>query len=361
MLSSFVDHGYVVHAAGPDMSDSTKAQLEQLGCHPEEIHLARTGLNPLKDLVSCWKLYRRLRNLRPEIVFSYTIKPVIYGTLAAWLARVPKRIALITGLGVSFNFRARGLKGLALKLARVLFKTAVRRAHVVIFQNPDDLQLFRDQGFIREQSVGIVNGSGVNLNQFKHEPIPNNPVFLVVARLIVEKGIRDYVAASKLVKEAVPNARFMLAGRLESGPSAISEAELEDWISSGTIEYLGSLDDIRPAFREASVFVLPSYYREGTPRTILEAMAMGRPVITCNTPGCREPIEHEDNGLLVAAQSPRQLADAMIRLGCDATLRDRMGERGRRVAEDRYDVHKVNASIVNLIGLSSVTGESIPR
>ncbi len=352
MLSSFVETGCEVHAVGPEMPLDTKQQLEEMDCVPEEIQLQRTGLNPLSDITTLYRLCRMFRRTKPDIFLGYTIKPVVYGTLAAWLARVPKRVALVTGLGISFNFDDRGLKGLAMRVARGLYKTAIRKSHLVLFQNPDDLQRFRDLGFIKNQEVGIVNGSGVDISRFSPQPLPEKPVYLLVARLLEEKGVRDFVEAAAIVKEELPESRFLIAGFLDKGPSAITEAELNSWIESGTIEFLGMLKDIRPAFEQSNVFVLPSYYGEGTPRTILEAMAMQRPVITCDTTGCREPIEDGESGILVSPKSPRELATAMIRLGGESQLRVRMAKRGREIAEERYDVHKVNASINEYLGLS---------
>ena len=352
LLKSLRKSGCEVHGGGPEMSDATAEQLAEMGCVPHEITLARTGLSPVKDLLSLWRLYWLIRNLKPDIVLSYTVKPVIYGTLAAWLAGVPKRVALMTGLGFSFVGKEAGISGLIMKTARGLLKTALRKAHLVLCQNPDDLQLLKEMAFIKNQETGVVNGSGVDVAHYQPSPIPQKPVYLMIARLVSEKGIREYIEATEIVRKELPESRFLFAGTMESGPSAVSEEELNGWIESGKIEFLGGLDDVRPAFDQCSVYVLPSY-REGTPRTVLEALSMQRPVITTDSPGCREPVIDGENGLLVPIKSVQPLAEAMIQLGKDAKLREEMGKRGRAIAEERYDVHKVNKSILEFLEIGT--------
>jgi len=222
----------------------------------------------------------------------------------------------------------------------------------MLFQNPDDESEFRSRGLVGPNTPTlVVNGSGVDITHYSPTPTSSDPIFLMIARLVAEKGVREYAEAARLVRRSHPEARFHLAGWIDSTPDAIDESLLNSWISEGTIEYLGALDDVRPALSRCRVYVLPSY-REGTPRTVLEAMSMGRPIITTNAPGCRETVEHEVNGLLVRPRDSENLAQAMIRLIESSSLAEDMAQESRRIAVEKYDVHKVNAVILNCMGLS---------
>jgi glycosyltransferase involved in cell wall biosynthesis len=197
----------------------------------------------------------------------------------------------------------------------------------------------------------VVAGSGVNTADFAQTPLPEAPVFLLMARLIPEKGIREYVAAARTVRRSTPDARFLLAGWVESRHGAISMAELESWREEGVVEYLGVLDDVRAAIARAAVYVLPSYYREGVPRSILEAMSMGRPIITTNLPGCRETVRSDENGILVEPRDAASLASAMLRLASNSAARASMGEASRRLAEGRFATEHVNAAMLQCMEL----------
>jgi glycosyltransferase involved in cell wall biosynthesis len=347
--------GHTVHVAAPGISAQldVKEALAGMGVVVHEIPLVRTGTNPLADLRLVWRFVRLMRKHRFDVFLGYTVKPVIYGGLAAWLACVPHRFSLITGLGFAFTEAKRGV------VARVvtwLYALAMARTHKVFFQNPDDEQLFRSQGIL---SAGVpsvvVNGSGVDIAAFAQQPLPGGaPVFLLMARLIGDKGVREYAAAAARIRQCNPEVRFLLAGRIDSNPEAIKQHELDGWIAAGDLEYLGHVADVRPLIAQATVYVLPSYYREGTPRTVLEAMAMGRPVITTNAPGCRETVVDGENGYLVPVRSVDALVQAMQRFVNDPSLAVRMAARSRRMAEEKYDVHKVNAVMLLEMGLVAV-------
>jgi glycosyltransferase involved in cell wall biosynthesis len=341
--------GVCVHVAAPGLPPGcpTRLQLQAMGVLVHEVPMARTGTNPLADLRTTWALLRLMRRIQPEKVLSYTIKPVIYGTLAAWLARVPQRFALITGLG--YTFQGEGQRSKLQALVQCLYKLALARANLVFFQNPDDLALFRQRGLLQPVSkVCVVNGSGVDLNRFEYCPLSdisagaNFPSFLCIGRLLGDKGIREYAQAAKIVRQHHPSVRFVLVGSLDSNPNSISQAELDAWVAEGCIEYVGMLADVRPAIEACGVYVLPSY-REGTPRTVLEAMATGRAVITTDAPGCRETVVNGYNGLLVPVKSVDELVEAMEQFIRNPALAHEMGQRGRKLAEDKYDVHKINA------------------
>ena len=355
LISDLSHAGCEVHVAAPGL-DSQLEIGSKLGLGQDRLHdisMARAGTNPLTDLQTLASLYRLMRRLQPDAVLPYTIKPVVYGTLAAWLARVPTRFALITGMGYAFT----GERGLLTILIRHLYRIALGRTNKVFLQNPDDEQLLRRLGLLPASVPSVVvNGSGVDLATFGEEPLPPALIFLMIARLLGDKGVREYAEAACRIREEHPGAVFRLAGWIDANPDAIRPAELEAWIAEGTIDFLGKLDDVRPAIAASAVYVLPSY-REGTPRTVLEAMAMGRPIITTDAPGCRETVIDGDNGFLVPVQSVDALVEAMLKFIKDPTLPPRMGRRSRQIAEDKYDVHKVNAVMLREMGITRAATE----
>lgn len=352
LIDALLAQGLTVHVAAPDMpaGSALRGQLESRGVRVHDLPLRRTGANPLADLALLYHLWRLMRRVRPQIVLGYTIKPVIYGALAAWLARVPQRYALITGLGYAFQGEARwnGLR----ELARRLYALALRRVHKVFFQNPDDQALFRTRGILGVGTPSVVvNGSGVDLAHYAATPLPPGPpCFLLIARLLDAKGVRLYAQAAEQVRARCPPARFRLVGWIDANPDAITPSELDRWIAQGTVEFLGRLEDVRPAIADCQVYVLPSY-SEGTPRTVLEAMAMGRAIITTDAPGCRETVVDGDNGLLIPVKSVSALVEAMERLIAEPELAERMGRRSRQIAEEKYDVRKVNAVMLREMGI----------
>lgn len=352
LIAALQAQGLQVHVAAPGLApgSAARAQLQAQGLTVHDIPLHRTGQNPLADLRSLWALWRLMRRVRPAYVLGYTIKPVIYGSLAAWLAGVPRRFALVTGLG--YAFQDAGGRGGLRALVQRLYALALARAQVVFFQNPDNQQLFVQRGLLAPGVASVVvNGSGVEVDRFSVQPLPaGGPHFLLIARLLGDKGVREYATAARRVRARHPQARFALVGWIDENPDAIASAELDAWVADGTLDYLGRLADVRPAIAACSVYVLPSYH-EGTPRTVLEAMAMGRAVITTDAPGCRETVVDGDNGFLVPVKAVDALADAMLRFVQDPGLAARMGARSRAVAEDRYDVHKVNAVMLRAMGL----------
>lgn len=353
LISALKAKGLQVHVAAPDvpLGAEVRTKLEMQGLVVHSIPLRRTGMNPLADLMTLLSLLRLMRSIRPVYVMGYTIKPVIYGSMAAWLARVPKRFALITGLG--YAFQGESQRGALRSLVQRLYALALGRAHKVFFQNPDDEALFRKAGILAPWIPScVVNGSGVDLAQYAVAPLPKYPVhFLLIARLLGDKGVREYAEAAGRVRGRHPEVLCSLAGWIDSNPDAIAKAELDTWVAVGALEYLGRLSDVRPAIGASSVYVLPSY-REGTPRTVLEAMAMGRAVITTDAPGCRETVVDGDNGFLVPVKSVEALERAMQCFIDDPALAQRMGQRSRQMAENKYDVHKVNAVMLREMGIS---------
>ncbi|MBY8977219.1 glycosyltransferase family 4 protein [Rhodobacteraceae bacterium NNCM2] len=354
LLAALAERGVEVHAAAPDFDHDreTAERLQAMGVTCHQVAFERTGTNPLGDLAGLVSLIRLMRRLRPESTLGYTIKPVIYGTLAAWIAGVPRRFALITGLGYAFTGDATGRRARVQRLARFLYRRALRRATKVFFQNPDDASLFRELGLLsRETPVVIVNGSGVDLDDFAVAPIPDGTTrFLLIARLLGDKGIREYAAAAEALRAKHPQIECHIVGGTDTNPDAIALSEIEHWQQGGTLIWHGELADVRPVITNAHVYVLPSY-REGTPRTVLEAMAMGRPIITTDAPGCRETVRQGENGFMVPVGDAEALASAMTCFVEDPDLIERMGHRSREIAAEKYDVHKVNAVMLDEMGI----------
>lgn len=354
LLEAMAAQDLELDVAAPNLQESspTKIALEALGVGVHEVSITRAGINPLKDLKSLWALWRLMLMLKPDVVLAYTIKPVIYGTFAGWLAGVPRRFALITGLGYAFTGKATGLRAWINGAARILYKQALARVDKVFFQNPDDEALFRDLRLLPARSPSVVvNGSGVDVSKYSVIALPQSGIhFLLIARLLGDKGVREYAMAAERIKTNYPSVQFSLVGWIDQTPDAIAQHELDSWIKSGALEYFGRMEDVRPAIAACSVYVLPSY-REGTPRTVLEAMAMGRPIITTDAPGCRETVIDGDNGFLVPVKSVGSLVEAMERFIKEPDLVASMGKRSREIAEEKYDVHKVNAVMIREMGL----------
>jgi len=349
LIEALCARGHVVEVAAPGLSSDAKTceWLSARNITGHDIPMARAGQNPISDLRTFWSLWRLFRRRRPGAVLCYTIKPVIWGLLAARLALVPRRFALITGLGFAFTNRGTGRSRYLQRLAETLYRLALRGADLVMFQNPDDQREFADRRILKHDARScIVNGSGVNTAAFAPTPLPDGPVrFLLIARLLGDKGIREFAEAARLLKHQGAEAEFHLVGARDPNPSAISEGDLAGWTSSGVLHWSGQMPDVRPAIAASHVYVLPSY-REGTPRTVLEAMSMGRAIITTNAPGCRETVLKGENGVLVPVRDAKALADAMRRFVRNPALAAQMGARSRDIAEAKYDVRKVNAAMI---------------
>jgi glycosyltransferase involved in cell wall biosynthesis len=351
MIAELIARGHRVVAMAPSIDPEVAKGLRTLGAEPVEIQIANSTLNPLSLLASLRLLVRVFKEIRPDTVIPYTIKPVTIGGLAASRAGVPNIVPLITGLGYPFS-NGTGLKRKLSRLgATVLYRLSLARSSTVIFQNKDDRDDLAAEGILPagKRSV-VVNGSGVDLAEFTPKPIPAKPSFLMIARLIGDKGVLEYGAAVATLKKKYPHARFALAGWFDPSPDGISKEELDTMVAGG-VDYLGKLDDVRPALADAGVFVLPSRYREGTPRSSLEAMAMGRPVITCDAPGCRETVEQGENGFLVRPGDVADLTAAMERFIANPALIASMGPKSRALAERKFDVHTVNRAIIEAAGL----------
>ena len=354
LLDCLRDRGHKVLAAAPE-DENAAAVRKELGEKGIELHtvpMARGGMNPLADMATLRALQQLMREYRPTAVIAYTAKPVIYAGMAARSVGGIRFFPMITGLGYAFTEGAGLRRRVLQRVVRGLYQRGLAGADTVIFQNPDDQALFQELGLVPSGASSVrVYGSGVDTERFPRQSMPDAPVFLMLARLLGDKGVREYAEAARRVRAEFPQARFLLAGPMDPNPAAINNDELERWLGEGAIEYLGALDDVQAALRDCRFYVLPSY-REGTPRSVLEAMATGRPVITTDAPGCRETVEHGLNGLLVKPRDAGSLADAMwemLRMPDEAVAR--MADESVRLVQERFDVRRVNESILAATGL----------
>lgn len=351
LIHTWHKKGHTVIAAAPYITPMIRAQLNGLGAFACNCPLSRTGKKPLNDLASIGKLLNIFKKYKPDYYLGYTIKPNIYGSLAARMADIPSIFSMVTGSGRVFG-TDNSQSSIFQRLLLMLYKLAIFQNSGVFFQNPEDEQLFRNRGILGPNTkTTIINGSGVNTNYFSQRPIPSDISFLMAARLIEEKGIRYYYRAAKIIKKKFPQIRFLLAGWIDGSESAIKKTELNEWEEDGSIDYLGHLDDIRPALERASVFVLPTYYREGVPRSILEAMATGRPIITTDIPGCRSTVIHRKNGILIRPQNDDDLVQAIRVFIDNPNLISQMGIESRKRAIEQFDVHRINQEICDFMGL----------
>lgn len=351
LIVEMIERGHQVVAAAPLIDEQTAASLRELGAAPRQIPLSNVSLNPFALLRSIRAMRALIRDEQPDVLLGYTIKPIIVGTLAGRVEHVPTIVSLITGAGYAFTGGPE-LKRLVSRMAATpLYRMALRRSDVIIFQNPDDERLFRDRKMVApDRETHVVNGSGVDLDYFPAVPVPQRTSFLMIARLLKDKGIREFAAAAMRLKAARSDIAVTLVGPFDPSPDSLTEGELDELIRCG-IDYKGPVADVRPAIADCSVYVLPSY-REGTPRSVLEAMAMGRPIITTDAPGCRETVRDGENGFLVGPRDANSLFRAMMKFVDRPDLARSMGERSRRLAEEKYDVREVNANLLRLARLS---------
>lgn len=348
LIKEMINKGHTVIATGPnqDFIDDVLA----LGVKFIEVPLTKDNTNVIGDI----EYYRRLKkvifNETPDVVFSYTIKPVVYGSLAARRMGVKNIYPMVTGLGRVYS--SKGMKASVLKLLiGILYKTAFKGCRRVIFQNSDDLMKFVNLNYVPETKVVRVNGSGVNMKKFYITDFPNQNTFLMIARVIREKGVIDFAEAARIVKVKYPNTRFILVGGYDKSIGAIKPEDLDPYIIDGTIEFPGEVKDVAPYIRESSVFVLPSYYREGLPRTILESMAMGRPIITTDWPGCRDAVENGVNGYLVKPKDYVGLSEIIMKMIENPSKIQEMGQRSLQLCSEKYDVNLVNERMLSIMGL----------
>lgn len=347
LIRELVALGHEVVAVAPEPCEPWLSRLQDCGARYIEAPLQRTGLNPLADLRLLLWLWRMFWRERPDCLLAFQAKAVIYGTLAAWLAGIKRRCAMIEGLGQAFSERpGPGAKRrLIAGLLPLLYRLSLRRAHLVFFLNPDDLDEFRVRDIVSDrQKLVQIPGIGVDLTYYAAQPLPPPPLkFLMVARLLVDKGVRDYVGAASLVKARFPDVSFSLLGPYDPSPAGVTKEEVESWQD---VTYLGETADVRPVLASHHVFVLPTFYREGLPRSSLEALATGRAIVTTDMPGARATVVDDVNGFLVHPRDVAALAAALCRLCEQPALILSFGQASRRLAEERFEVGQINQIII---------------
>lgn len=351
LISRLCRMGHEVTGLAGEDNDEVRRWLAKRGAGFASYPMQRQQTNPLWDLRTCFALYRWLRQEKPDLVLAYTAKPVIWGGTAARLAGIEQFHALITGLGNQFNSETTRQRLMA-SLMKPLYRLALGPARTVIFQNRDDQQRLVGLGLVRPGQARRVNGSGVNLAFFTPSDLPDGPpVFLTIARLIGAKGLREYAAAARHIRKEFPGVRFQLVGPFEKGSDALSEAEVRQWDAEGTLEYLGTVADAREVMARCHVYVLASYYGEGLPRTILEAMAVGRPVLTTDNVGCRDAVSPGVTGQQVQPRSVAALVEGLRWFLCNQDQWSRMGQQGRARVESEFDVERVNDAMLQILDL----------
>jgi len=347
LIREMVALGNEVIVTGPNKDNLEK--IEALGVRFVEIPIDKNSTNPVDDLKYQKRLLRLFKKERPDLVFGYTSKPVVYGSFAAKLAGVPHIASMITGAGYTFTSHQKKARAIKSVLS-VLYKIAFHCSDVVIFQNKDDLNEFVNLKLVKKEKCRLANGSGVNTEKFRKLPFPQDVTFFMLSRVMYSKGIREYLEAASIVKKARPQAKFMLLGACENIQDSISYDEIKKYVDSGILEYFGETEDVLPYYGKCSVYVLPSY-REGVPRTVLEAMSTARPIITTDAPGCRETVIDGKTGFLVPTEDSKALAEKMIWFVDNSDKIEPMGLASREYCLERFEVSKVNESMLEYLNI----------
>ena len=348
LIQDFKKKGHEVIASSSALDSNSLIHVNKLDIKYESIYLKRHGLNLIGDTRTLVNLLSLLKKQKPNLVLAHGIKLVIWGGISSRIKKT-SFFALITGLGFAFQGKSFRRK-LLTKFVSFLYKVALKNSKAVIFQNNDNRNLFIEKGIVPKSKTHLVNGSGVDIKKYSLSELPNSSIsFLLVARLLGEKGLREYASAAKVVKAQFPNVEFDIVGAEDESLDAISIDEVRSW--SKYVNYNGSTDDVRPYIKKCHVYVLPSYH-EGLPRSTLEAMSMGRPIITTNASGCKETVEEGKNGFMVPVGSSKELAKKMIWFIKNEEKIKSMGKWSRMMVENRFDVRSVNQEMMKILGVN---------
>ena len=343
MMKSFLASGCEVVAFGDEPVEVWGEKIAEKNIKYRQIKVERNSTNFLKDIKTFISIIKALKEEKPDKIFCYQAKTVVYGSIAARMVGIKNVYSLIAGLGSVFL--GGGLKSrLVCAILSLEYKVAFKCCKKVFFQNHDDSSAFINRKIVSEDKIVYINGSGVNTEEFVPSEIPEVPAFLYIGRLIKDKGIVEYLEACRKVKDECPHIRCMLVGPFDTNPSALKPEELQTYIDDGIIEYFGQQSNVKDYIKQCWVYVLPSYH-EGTPKTVLESMACGRAIITTDAPGCRETVEDGVNGYLVPVKDVNSLAEKMKVLIQDKELVRKMGTISRDIAVDKFDVNIVNGKI----------------
>lgn len=355
LIRMLLKNGHQVYAFTSEYMAEDLKKIEKLGATPITYTLNRGGLNPLADIIATYNLSKKIKTISPDLVFSYFSKPVIFGTFAAKLAKVPRVIGMLEGLGYTFTEQPEGLRKktqLIKKIQVFLYKIALPQLDQLIFLNPDDPKDLLEKHAIHVKNVEVLGGIGLNLQDYPYQPLSNIHLplkFLFIGRLLKEKGIHEFVQAAKLVKEKYPETEFTVLGAIDhANLGALSEAELHQLIQTNIIHYPGHVSNVSDWIAENHIFVLPSY-REGVPRSTQEAMAIGRAIITTDVPGCRETVVDDVNGFLVPKWNPEALAEKMIYFIENPEQISLMGAASYEIAKEKFDENVVNKRLIKFL------------
>lgn len=355
LIKMLISKNYKVYAFATDYTEDNKEKLDEMGVVPVDYTLSRSGLNPLNDLICVIKLILYIKKINPDVVFSYFSKPSIYGTLAAHFCGVKKIYAMLEGLGYLFTEQPNGqkLKDKILKLIQInLYKFSFKKLDGLILLNNDDKKDLIEKYNIKVKNVLVLGGIGLDLEHYYKSTPPLSPVsFIFVGRLLVEKGVYEFLAAARIIKDKYPCVQFNIIGDIDEGnPGSLTKKELNILLKDNIINYHGYVNNVAEWIAKSSVFVLPSY-REGFPRSTQEAMAIGRAVITTDVPGCRDTVQRGVNGFIVERWSSHALAESIEKIIKNPFLIEKMGESSYLIAKDKYDAHRVNIRLLRFIGL----------
>ena len=349
LIREMIKKGNTVTAVGPE--DEYRKEIESMGVKYICLKMNKTSISVLHDIKYCLSLRKIIKSEKIDMTFAFTIKPVVYGSIAAKTCGLKNIYSMIAGLGRLFGEK-RGIKTTIVRMiSGMLYKTAFKCCNKVFFQNQDDLEEFVKYGYLKREKTQRVNGSGVNMERFSPTGLPEIPTFLMVSRVLKDKGVFEFIEAAKILKSKHPEAKCILLGGFDSAMGAITHDELKPYIDSGAIEFPGETKNVQPYFENASVFVLPTYYREGIPRTILEALANKMPVITTNMPGCKETVEEGKNGFLIPIKNAEALAEKMEWFVNHPDETEKMAGRSLEICKEKFDVNKVNRVILDTMGL----------
>ncbi|MGL4481250.1 glycosyltransferase family 4 protein [Cetobacterium sp.] len=355
-IKSLCNHGYEVYTLAIDYDEKTRSEVCSFGAVPVDYSFCRNGLNPVKDLIGTIKLTILLKKLQPDIVFSYFSKPVIFGTIAAVLARVPRRYSMLEGLGYFFTHSG-GKDTLKVTLIRkilvFLYRFSFKFIDGLILLNDDDKRDLLIKENINVRQVHVLGGIGLDMDEYPYSPPPIEPIsFIFVARFLKEKGVYEFIDAARKIKKQHPRIRFYMLGSLDvHNPGSLSVEHFNELKCNDVIELPGHVNNVQDWLAKASVFVLPSY-REGFPRSTQEAMAMGRAVITSDVPGCRDTVIDGVNGFLIPVRSSTELADKMLSFIHNPELIIKMGEASYEIAKHNFDALVTNRKLLNILEIN---------
>lgn len=347
LMKEMVDYGNTVVAVAPEIDQ--EEDLEKIGVLFRQLDFKRASLNPLNDFQLYRSLSKIIKDEKPDLIFSYAVKPVIYASLAGRKHNVVRIYSLLPGLGYLFNTydRPSFLRKIINRVVKILLKRSFAVNQKVFVQNPDDKKELIESGIIEEDKCVRVNSSGINLEKFSPKPLPDDPVFIMISRLLKDKGVYEYFEAASKLKKKYSSVAFFLLGPTDSNPTAVKEHELKKLLEKGHVNYLGEVKDVRNFIEKSSIFILPSYYREGVPRSIQEAMAMGRPIITTDWIGCRETVIDGYNGFLVKPQSAYDLAEKMEYFIINPKKVGEMGANSIDYCRKKFDVKFINKQMLH--------------